>query len=74
MLHDLARRRVVLRWIETQDSGLLDSLHAEGIDIEKFQTALRTLKPADDGQRWLQARALPLRNAFRQITKLAVYR
>ena len=60
LLHDLARRRIILRWIETQDSGLLDSLHAEGIDIEKFQTAVRTLKPGDDAQRWLQSRALSL--------------
>ena len=53
-LHDLAKRKLILNWMETKDAALLDGLHAESSGIEKFQTTVRQLKPADDAQKWLQ--------------------
>jgi len=59
-LHDLAKRNLILNWVETKDAVLLDGLHAENSGIQKFQTTVRQLKPADDAQKWLQSRALTL--------------
>ncbi|MBN9469265.1 MAG: DUF4239 domain-containing protein [Bosea sp.] len=56
--------RVALRQsLETRLNELKDEreglLH-EGLDVEPIQIGLRHLVPANDGQRWLQARALQL--------------
>ncbi len=60
LLHDLTRRRLLLTWAESASPSVREGLHAEGVGIEKFQTVIRNLKPADDAQRWLQTRALTL--------------
>ena len=65
-LHDLAKRNLILNWMETKDAALLDGLHAESAGIEKFQTMVRQLKPADDAQRWLQSRMLTLTAGLEQ--------
>ncbi|MEP7329237.1 MAG: hypothetical protein ABI777_08490 [Betaproteobacteria bacterium] len=60
MLHDLTRRRMMLTWNEALDSAENDRLRAEGIAFEQFQTTVRLWKAGDDGQKWLQVRALNL--------------
>lgn len=59
-LVDITRRRMILTWLDANNAHLRDELQTEGAGIQKFQTMLRNLKPADDAQRWLQTRALTL--------------
>lgn len=66
LLLDLARRRMMLTWSEFAATGVREGLHAEGVGIEKLQTMVRNLKPADDAQKWLQVRALTLSGELEQ--------
>lgn len=60
LLHDLVRRQLLLTWEESATPAVRDERHAASTGVEKFQTLLRNLKPADEAQRWLQTRALTL--------------
>ena len=60
LLKSLAQSRIDLAWGATDGARAVQQPHTRSEFIEDVQQRLRALEPRDDGQRWLQNRALSL--------------
>ncbi len=60
LLKNLAQSRIDLAWGSSGDARVDRRQHADSDSIEDVQRRLRALEPRNDGQRWLQNRALSL--------------
>jgi Protein of unknown function (DUF4239) len=71
ILRQMAATQTGLTWIET-DMPIDQRSGSGSSGIEEIQEKLRALSPADDGQRWLQARGLQLTSELAQMRWLSI--
>lgn len=64
-LRETLRKSLQARLSELRDQR--EGLLHEGLDVEPIQVGLRRLVPANDGQRWLQVRALQLSSQISEM-------
>ncbi|MDU0338645.1 bestrophin-like domain [Bosea rubneri] len=64
-LRETLRKSLQARLSELRDQR--EGLLHEGLDVESIQNGLRRLVPANDGQRWLQTRALQLSSQISEM-------